>query len=154
MYFNAQSFQDTNRLAQKLAPFLQAGDCLLLSGPVGAGKTAFARALIQTRLHELGRLEDVPSPSFALIQTYDLGDCYLNHIDLYRLSSSAELFELGIEEAFESAITVIEWPERLMDIYPPSHLAINFSIASDTQRDLTATANGARAETVLAYLSK
>ena len=76
----------TTALAERLAPRLGPGDTLLLSGPIGAGKTHFARALIKARLRAAGRDEDVPSPTFTLVQTYDDGICEIWHADLYRLT--------------------------------------------------------------------
>ena len=91
---------------------LRAGDCVLLEGPIGAGKTHFCRALIRARL---GREEDVPSPTFTLVQTYD-ADVEIWHADLYRLSHPDEALELGLEDAFASAICLVEWPERLGEL--------------------------------------
>src|SRR6056297_2376404 len=107
--------ESTDRLAALLAPLLVAGDVVLLSGPIGAGKTHFARALIQTRLAAQGRMEDIPSPTFTLVQTYDDEEVEIWHADLYRLTSADDVIELGLDEAFETAITLIEWPDRLGD---------------------------------------
>ena len=101
---------ETAALAANLAPLLRVGDCLLLEGPIGAGKTAFSRSLIRARL---GRNEDVPSPTFTLVQTYEHEDGDIWHCDLYRLTHPDEAFELGLDEAFTSAICLIEWPDRL-----------------------------------------
>ena len=108
----------TERLAHSLAQRVRPPDCILLSGPIGAGKTHFARALIQSRLVALGRSEDVPSPTFTLVQVYEDDGFDIWHADLYRLTSADELVELGIEEAFESALTLIEWPDRLGSLTP------------------------------------
>lgn len=124
---------DTQKLAGRIAPQLQKGDVLLLEGPIGAGKSAFCRALIRARL---GRLEDVPSPTFTLVQTYDdaAGDIW--HCDLYRLSDPDELFELGLEDAFEDAICLIEWPDRLGDAAPADALRLQFA-AHDAGHSVT-----------------
>lgn len=113
--------EETAALAAALAQVLAAGDTILLSGDIGAGKTHFARNLIQ---HSLGYLEDVPSPTFTLVQTYDGPDCEIWHADLYRLTNPDEVVELGLTEAFESAICLIEWPDRLQDLAPKSALQI------------------------------
>ena len=109
---------DTHALAGKIAGILRAGDTVLLEGDIGAGKTAFCRAAIRARL---GYQEDVPSPTFTLVQTYE-DDPDIWHFDLYRLSHPDEAIELGIEEAFETAICLIEWPDRLADLAPKSAL--------------------------------
>lgn len=112
----------TAALGLWFAERLRAGDCLLLDGPIGAGKSHFARALIQSRL---GRAEDVPSPTFTLVQTYQ-ADCEIWHADLYRLSHPDEVLELGLDQAFDSAITLIEWPDRLGDLAPPDAIRLAF----------------------------
>ena len=128
----------TADLARWLAPRLGAGDVLLLSGPVGAGKTHFARALIQARLAAEGSMEDVPSPSFTLVQTYWAGTLEIWHVDLYRLHSAEEAPELGLEEAFSTALCLIEWPERLGEMTPPGALALHLADgATDAARQIT-----------------
>lgn len=100
----------TAALAAALAPLLRRGDILLLDGPLGAGKTSFARALIRAMA---GGLVEVPSPSFNLVLTYDMPAGTLWHFDLYRVADPRELDELGMDEAFTDGITLIEWPDRL-----------------------------------------
>ncbi|WP_329609790.1 tRNA (adenosine(37)-N6)-threonylcarbamoyltransferase complex ATPase subunit type 1 TsaE [Paracoccus benzoatiresistens] len=102
----------TAALARMLAATARPGQAILLDGPVGAGKTHFARAFIRARQGDAA--EDVPSPTFTLVQTYDdpLGT-EIWHADLYRLTDPSELDELGLDEALESAICLIEWPDRL-----------------------------------------
>ena len=116
--------EDTARLGRWLAALLVPGDTVLLSGPVGAGKTHLARALIRAAT---GSHQDVPSPSFTLVQTYaaPAGDIW--HADLYRLSDPGEVIELGLDDAFERAICLVEWPERLGPLAPPQalHLALS-----------------------------
>lgn len=108
---------------QTLAPLPQAGDVLLLEGPIGAGKTHFARAVIQ---HLLARPEDVPSPTFTLVQVYEAAQCEIWHADLYRLSQSDEIEELGLVEAFDTAICLVEWPDRLGALAPDGALSLQF----------------------------
>lgn len=102
-------------LARVFAAFLHPGDTLALRGPVGAGKTHFARALIRARQGALA--EDVPSPTFTLVQTYpDPQGTEIWHADLYRLGDYGEIVELGLEDAMADAIVLIEWPERGGDL--------------------------------------
>lgn len=124
LLFQFTSPEATRLFAQSLAPLLTAGDVILLHGSVGAGKTHFARSLIQSRLKVP---EDVPSPTFTIVQTYDLDGVDLWHCDLYRLSSPDEAIELGLEDAFEDAICLVEWPDRLAELAPDDALNIRFS---------------------------
>lgn len=113
----------TSRAARRLAARLAPGDCVLLVGDVGAGKTHFARAAIQAMLREL---EDVPSPTYTLVQTYHGATGEIWHADLYRLTDISELEELGLGEAFAEAIIFVEWPDRLGDLAPKDALTIEF----------------------------
>mgnify|MGYP003668402153 FL=1 len=115
----------TAAVAGHIAMALGAGDTLLLQGDIGAGKTTFARALIRARLKS--SQEDVPSPTFTLVQTYDAGDLEIWHCDLYRLTDSQEVLELGLDDAFAEAICLIEWPDRLGPNLPSDPLLCNFS---------------------------
>jgi len=134
--FLLDSESATERLARAVSQTLKPGDTLLLSGQIGAGKTFFARAMIQHRLAELGRYEDVPSPSFTLVQTYDLGGCEMWHVDLYRLSNIGELDDLGLEDAFDEAICVVEWPDRLGPLRPVSSVELTFTVTGETSRSV------------------
>jgi len=116
----------TAAVAARVAPRLVAGDTLLLSGPIGAGKTHFARSLIRTRLRAAGRDEDIPSPTFTLVQTYTDGAVEIWHADLYRLSHPDEVIELGLDDAFRSAIVLVEWPDRLAADAPHGALHLDF----------------------------
>lgn len=122
----------TAALARMLAATARPGDTILLDGPVGAGKTHFARAFIRAR--QGCGAEDVPSPTFTLVQTYDdpLGS-EIWHADLYRLTDPSELAELGLEEALDTAICLIEWPDRLERL-PDG--AITVAIAAHADPDL------------------
>mmetsp|Transcript_18289 Transcript_18289/g.29144 ORF Transcript_18289/g.29144 Transcript_18289/m.29144 type:complete len:158 (+) Transcript_18289:2278-2751(+) len=111
----------TADLARGLGAGLCPGDTILLTGPVGAGKTHFARALIQSILI---LPEDVPSPTFTLVQTYDTSRGPLWHTDLYRISADTEIDELGLIEAFDAAICLVEWPDRLGPVTPLNALNI------------------------------
>jgi tRNA threonylcarbamoyladenosine biosynthesis protein TsaE len=112
----------TEALARRLAAVIRSGDVVALWGGLGAGKTAFARAFIRAAGDPA---EEVPSPTFTLVQTYALaaGPCW--HFDLYRLRSPDEAWELGIEDAFAEGIVLIEWPERLGSLLPAERLDIH-----------------------------
>ena len=99
-------------LARVMAALLKPGDVVALQGPVGAGKTHFARAFIRARQGEAA--EDVPSPTFTLVQFYESVPP-VAHFDLYRLTRPEEAFEIGLDEALDEGCAVIEWPERLGD---------------------------------------
>ena len=111
----------TAALAQRVAMQAQAGDVIALKGDLGSGKTSFARAFIRARG---SGGEAVPSPTFTLVQVYDLPCAPVWHFDLYRLRRAEEAWELGIEEAFVEAISLIEWPEQLGAILPADRLEI------------------------------
>lgn len=116
----------TAALARRFAARAQGGDVLLLSGPIGAGKSHFARAFIQSFV-----AEDVPSPTFTLVQTYQAPAFEIWHADLYRLSHPDEADELGLIEAFETAVFLVEWPEKLGKDAPKKALTLQFSTEND-----------------------
>lgn len=113
----------TTDFAQTLGTCLRPKDVLLLHGPVGAGKSHFARGLIQSLQTPP---EDVPSPTFTLVQTYETSKGPIWHCDLYRMSGADELIELGLLDAFDDAITIIEWPDRLGELTPVGALHLTF----------------------------
>src|SRR6267143_3323629 len=100
----------TRRLMVDVAAALEPGDLVTLSGDLGAGKTTFARALIRSLAGD--PTIEVPSPTFTLLQTYDLPRFPLVHADLYRVSGTSELAELGFEDLPAGAVTLLEWPDR------------------------------------------
>lgn len=127
----------TAQYAMRLAVYLTPGDTILLGGDLGAGKTHFARSLIQSVLETP---EDVPSPTFTLVQVYETEIGEVWHADLYRIGSTLEIEELGLSDAFESAICIIEWPDRLGVMTPPHALTIELAAGvGETERDLTAS---------------
>jgi tRNA threonylcarbamoyl adenosine modification protein YjeE len=119
----------TLRLAADFANALEPGDVVTLSGDLGAGKTTFARALIR-HLAGDARLA-VPSPTFTLMQSYDLPRFPLVHADLYRLSGPDELTELGLDDLAEGCVLLVEWPDRAGDRLAPDRIDIAFTLAPD-----------------------
>ncbi len=114
--------EDTQRLGEDLSTLLKKGDCILLSGDLGMGKTTLSRALIRAFL---GKLDyEVPSPTFTLVNPYEEGRLPLYHFDLYRLSDEEELEETGIFDVLPEGVSLIEWPERAMGVLPKNALKI------------------------------
>jgi tRNA threonylcarbamoyl adenosine modification protein YjeE len=115
------------QFAGEIAAALEPGDLVTLSGDLGAGKTAFARALIRYLAGD--DTIEVPSPTFTFIQSYELSRFPLVHADLYRLSGAAELAELGFDDMPEGTIVLLEWPDRAAGVLPPDRLDITFTLA-------------------------
>ena len=111
--FNLKIF-DLSEIGNIFAEHIENSDLLLLSGKVGVGKTEFARLIIKAKAtKENLDMGEISSPTFSLIQSYNFQFCKISHIDLYRVNSEVELFELGIPDIFDSQITLLEWPEIL-----------------------------------------
>lgn len=122
---------DTAALGVRLARSARPGDCLLLSGPIGAGKSTLARAFIRARC---GAAEEVPSPTFTLVQVYEDGKTEIWHADLYRLNHPDEVWELGLDDAFTGAITLVEWPDRLGKHLPEGALHLTLEADGEGRR--------------------
>lgn len=131
MLIQSHSVQDTEALAADIAKTLRKGDILLLSGPLGAGKSVFARALIRALTQKPN--QNVPSPTFTLVQLYDTEPALIRHFDLYRLQREDEIFELGWEEDLITAITIVEWPERLGNLIPAYALDITIKASHNDE---------------------
>lgn len=132
----------TDALAARLAGVLKAGDTLLLSGELGSGKTHLARALIRARMDPDAPHEDIPSPSFTLVQCYDIPGGEIWHADLYRLTHPDDILELGLDEAMEKAICLIEWPERLAPDWPSRAVLLRLQTTGDDARAMTLAGKG------------
>lgn len=131
----------TARLGARVADALRPGEAVCLTGPLGAGKSTLARALVRALTKPD---EDVPSPTFTLVQFYEGPRLAVAHFDLYRLSSPDEAYEIGLDEALEDGAAVIEWPERLEGRLPPDRLDIAFETTDEAEaRRVTLTPHGA-----------
>ena len=109
---------------------LRSGDAVCLWGPLGAGKTTLARGLIR----QLAGDQDIPSPTFTLVQAYAGADFPIAHFDLYRIERPQELEELGLDDALDQGVALIEWPERLGARLPPDRLDIRLDIQGEGRR--------------------
>ncbi len=127
LVFHDQNIYQVSHLASSFARLLKAADTLLLLGDIGSGKTFFARKVIQRMMLNQGvSVEEVPSPTFTIVQVYDLIIPTVWHFDLYRLSSFEEIIELGLEDAFDSGISLIEWPDQMGPYIPKRNISIAF----------------------------
>ena len=135
-----KSEQDTANLAHRLSRHLAPGDVVLLIGEIGAGKSFFARSIIQ---FSQDIAEDVPSPTYTLVQTYTTRIGEIWHADLYRLGATDEIIELGLTEAFQDAICLVEWPAILGSLTPGDALTLTFKTMPDpNHRQLEMNWNG------------
>ncbi len=129
----------TARLGAAIAAHLRPGEAVCLSGPLGAGKSTLARALVRALTTAQ---EEVPSPTFTLVQFYDGARLSVAHFDLYRLTSPDEAYEIGLDEALDVGAAVIEWPERLEGALPPDRLDVEISLRG-SGREARLTSHGA-----------
>jgi len=126
----------TEALAARHAALARPGDAVLLEGPLGAGKSAYARAFLRALARDPGL--EVPSPTFTIVQSYELPRGVAHHLDLYRLAGPADLRELGWEEMLDD-ILLVEWPDRLGALAPPGALRIALDFAQGDARQATIT---------------
>ena len=135
----ARSVAETERLGEAFAAGVAAGDVVLLTGPLGAGKTRFVAGLARG----LSCKARVRSPSFAIVNQYHGGEIPLLHVDLYRLEGRAAE-DLGLEEQLEESVLVVEWGERLPGRLKDDALSLTFEILSESERRITGTSSGDR----------
>lgn len=134
--FETHSTEETEAFASRLAAELPAGSVLALYGNLGAGKTVFARGFARG----LGITEPISSPTFTIVQEYPYGDGNIfYHMDLYRIDNSDAAYAFGIDEFLydKAAMTLLEWPERIEDILPPSVIVIRIEHAGESTRKIT-----------------
>jgi tRNA threonylcarbamoyladenosine biosynthesis protein TsaE len=128
MIFDLPDEDATARLGAAVALALRPGEAVCLTGPLGAGKSTLARGLVRALTRPD---EDVPSPTFTIVQFYETDHFSLAHFDLYRLERPEEAFEIGLDEAVEDGAAVIEWPERLGGRLPADRLDIDIAMTGE-----------------------
>jgi tRNA threonylcarbamoyladenosine biosynthesis protein TsaE len=141
--------EETRAIGERLGTLLDAGDVLLLSGELGAGKTTFVQGLARGLCYE----GSVSSKSFVIMGEY-AGRVRLYHADLYRLEEAEQVWELGLEEISRDGVLVVEWPERAPEVLPEEHLNVRFEVISEDARELTLEPCGPRAEEIAAAMSQ
>jgi tRNA threonylcarbamoyladenosine biosynthesis protein TsaE len=128
--------EEISLFANKLCNNLKIGDVVTINGNLGAGKTTLCKEIIRNLCND-NNLE-VASPTFTLLQTYKSDLCTIFHFDLYRLEEPAQIYELGIEDAFNEGISLIEWPEIAQNILPSNIIKINIDFTiNDDEREIT-----------------
>ena len=139
----------TAALAGRLAALLADGGVVCLSGGLGAGKTAFARGV----LAGLGVADEVPSPTFNLVLTYDTAIGTVWHFDLYRIEAPGELAEIGLDAALEEGVLLVEWPDRLAGRLPADRLDVAIEALDGSPRRIAWQGHGSRGRTLAAALA-
>jgi tRNA threonylcarbamoyladenosine biosynthesis protein TsaE len=119
----------TQALAARIALLLGPGDAVALWGELGVGKTTLARAILRA----LGVTEDVPSPTFTIVQTYDTKSLSVAHLDLYRLKQARELEQLGFSEMLDEGAVLVEWPERAPEYLPDATLHVRMTLKGEVR---------------------
>ena len=132
IHFVSDTEEMTTSVASRLAERVQVGDVIALYGTLGAGKTVFCRGFIQA----LCPNQEVPSPTFTLLQTYETPRFPVYHFDMYRLKKSEEAYEIGIEDAFAEGVSLIEWPEKVEPLLPKKIIRVHIT-PQDGQRLIT-----------------
>jgi tRNA threonylcarbamoyladenosine biosynthesis protein TsaE len=148
--FQVETAAQTKAWGKRLGLALRAGDAIGLVGPLGAGKTTLTQGIAEGT--GVSGHRHVASPTFALVNEHP-GRVALVHADLYRLNSAAELAELGLDEAFDRAASVIEWADRFPDALPVDHLLITLTMQADGGRRLDLQAHGPASRRLVAAMT-
>ena len=147
--FFSRSPEQSRRVGMRLGGLLQRGDVICLQGDLGAGKTTLVQGLAQG----WGSLDPVSSPTFIIVNTYRRpGNNQLFHMDAYRLESAPEAAELDLDEMLSQGSLLVEWPERIQDILPDTHMWISLEYVAEEHRQILLRATGERYDTLLADL--
>lgn len=149
MIIYTKSPAETFETGRQLGSLLKAGDCICLSGGLGAGKTL----LVQGIAKGLNVLDDVTSPTFTVLQVYQ-GTWQVYHYDLYRLRRPEELNDIGFDEYMSDGVALIEWPDKFPDYMPEQSLWINLTATGETSREVKLIPRGERYEALLKELLK
>ena len=123
---NVENESDTKLIAENLSKICTKGDVIALDGEMGSGKTFLARSIISNLLQKEFKGMEIPSPTFTLIQEYKCKNFVLGHADLYRIKNNNELDALGIEDILEQGCLLVEWPEKIKELYENNTLEIKF----------------------------
>ena len=147
LVLDSASPEDTRAIGERLGRALRAGDVLLLSGQLGAGKTVFVQGLARG----LGFNGPVSSKSFVILGEY-AGREKLYHADLYRLDEPEQVQDLALDEMTSDGVLAVEWPERAGDVLPEEHLSLHFEVTGEETRRLHVEPHGERAQALIAAL--
>ena len=128
---NLDNEKTTNDFGIIISELIKEGDIILLEGEMGSGKTFLARSIISNLLEEKFKGMEIPSPTFTLIQEYKCKNFVLGHADLYRIKNKNELNALGIEDILERGSLLVEWPEKIKELYENNTLEIKFKDIND-----------------------
>ena len=131
----SNSYLDTVKIAKEFSKSVNSGDIILLKGDLGAGKTAFVKAFVKNF-----DVSDniVTSPTFTIVNEYNIKDKRIYHFDLYRIKDVSELYNIGIEEyLYSDAICFVEWPERAIELFNKNVIIVNILKLGETEREIT-----------------
>ncbi len=138
--FSLSNLKETKNFASTLAKSAKTGDIITFNGDLGVGKTSFIQFFIQSLTN---KTLEITSPTFNLLHLHKLDECEIWHFDLYRIKNKEEIYELGIEDAFNYGISLIEWPDIINDILPKDRLEISISFGNNEySRELNLKAYG------------